>query len=446
MMLSSSAALLTEGGAPDAARERTAALSAGEFVARALDEVVQGTVLVVGSPPPGGRDLDLLADPADVARIETWLAGAGYVEWRHTWVCLDDADGYVVELTSTERWGTRDDDASSLFTGAAPLPGMQHLSVPDPATWLLLAARGTVRRRGQVTDKVRRRVSQALAVDPDAWETAAARARPLGLLGAVTLLRRVYDAERALPPTARAAALAGVLTAAGPLPARLRTITAVRPRQLRPVIVAFAGTDGAGKSTQADLLAARLKEIGVPTERRWSGFKTAKQLRARLPLLDRKDPAAEPREVDRIMPSVLQDSRVGQQAWVTAVVAVNVLHLWNVVLRRRPGTSVLVFDRSTPDAAVKLEYHFPETRGIDIRVQRWLFDRLTPRPDVSVWVDVPAEVAAARRPEEPLDRLVTMRALYGKITPRYGLNRVDGTHPRDALADEVADLVWRELP
>jgi thymidylate kinase len=429
----------------DPAPRTTAAPSPGEVVARALDDVVEGTVLVVGSPPPGGRDLDLVADPADVVRIQAWLAGAGYVAWRQTWVCLADADSYVVEVVGTDRWGSRD-DASSLFTGAAPLPGMRHLSTPDAATWLLLAARGTVRRRGQVTDKVRRRVSEALESDPGAWEVAADRARPLGLLGAVTLLRRAYDAEHALPPKARAAALAGVLTASGPLPARLRTITAARPRQLRPVIVAFAGTDGAGKSTQADLLAARLKEIGVPTERRWSGFKTAKQLRARLPLLDRKDPAAEPREHDRIMPAALHDSPVGRQVWVTAVVAVNVLHLWRVVLRRRPGTSVLVFDRSTPDAAVKMEFHFAHTRGIDIRVQRWLFDRLTPRPDVAVWVDVPAEVAAARRPEEPLERLTTMRAHYGHITPRYGLNRVDGTHPRDALANEVANLVWRELP
>ena len=421
--------------------------STGQVVAAALDEVVGGPVLVVGSPPPGGRDLDVVAGPEDLARVEVWLDRAGYRPWRHTWVLFDDDGGYAVELASTDRWRTQVDDASSLFAGAEPLPGMRHLRTPDPATWLLLAARGTVRRRGRVTDKVRRRVARALDDDPGAWQTAAARAEGPGMVGALDLLSQACGAELPLSQRARTAALLGVLTGGGSWQARARVFAAVRPRQLRPVVVAFAGLDGAGKSTQADLLADRQQRLGIAAERRWAGFKTAKQLRARLPVLDRvRGESAPPRPYDRIMPAALQDSRLGRQAWVYAVVVVNLIHLWGAVLRRRPGTSVLVFDRFTPDAAVKLELHFQRTRGIDIRAQRWLFERLTPHPEVAFWVDVPADVALSRRPEEQPERLATMRAIYDQLASRYQLYRLDGTQAPKALARVALDRVWRELP
>ena len=444
---------MTPGEAATSERSRAAtsqhdAKSQGASVAAAIDAIVGGPVLVVGSPPPGGRDLDLLAGPEEFRRIEGWLDAAGYQRWRHTWVHFDGDGGYAVELASTEQWRTREDDASSLFATADPLTGMRHLCTPDPATWLLLAARGTVRRRGRVTDKVRTRVARALEKDPDAWTTAELRAEGLGMTGALHLLRQVCGTERGLSAPARAVALAGVLAGAGPWQGRARTFAAVRPGRVRPAVVAFAGLDGAGKSTQAGLLTDRLQRLGIRAERRWAGFKTAKQVRARLPVLDRDrgKPDVPPRPRDRIMPAALQDSPAGQQTWVYVVVAVNLVHLWGAVLRRRPGTSVLVFDRFTADAAVKLELHFAQTRGVDIRAQRWLFHRLAPRPDVAFFVDVPAQVAQARRPEEPVERLVTMRSIYHELTPRFGLHRIDGTDHPQALARAVIERVWGELP
>ena len=140
--------------------------------AEAIDAVASGPVLVEGSPPPCGRDLDLIAAPRDHAAISSWLHGAGFIRWGHTWARFGEAAAYGVELSSTARWKTSESDASSLFLDAEPIPGFRHLVLPSPAVVLLLAARGTVTRRGALTQKARSRVAGALARDPSAWETA----------------------------------------------------------------------------------------------------------------------------------------------------------------------------------------------------------------------------------------------------------------------------------
>jgi thymidylate kinase len=249
-------------------------------------------------------------------------------------------------------------------------------------------------------------------------------------------------------PAVDRTALAGVLLGAGPLEARARLFATIRPDRVRPAVVAFAGLDGAGKSTQADLLTEQLQQVGLRVQRRWAGFKSAKQIRSRLPILDRERvvPGVEPPPYDRVIPSALRDRPAGQRAWVYAVVAVNLVNLWGKVLRGRGQASVLVFDRFTPDAAVKLELNYHAMRGIDVRRQQWLFDRLAPRPDVAFWVDVPADVALSRRPEESPAKLEAMTTLYAELATPYGLHRLDGTRPSDVLAREVLRRVWRRLP
>lgn len=419
----------------------------GADVAAAIDAAVGGPVLVVGSPPPGGRDLDLLAKPDDYTTIRHWLDSAGFVPWRHTWARFDEPGLYAVELGTTQRWRTRRHDASSLFTDAEPISGFRHLVSPSPATVLLLAARGTVTRRGGITEKVRRRVSQALERDPGAWTIAEDRARDLGMVGPLNLLREAYRARLPLPPSARVAGLSRVLLYDGPLEAKARILMGARPRRLRPAIISFSGLDGSGKSTQVSHLQDHLRELGVSSELQWAGFKTGKQLRAAVPLLDRPTRAGRhtPRPHDKIMPTALLDSPVGKHAWVFVVVGVNAFHLWRLVLRRRPGTSVLIFDRFSPDTTVKLDLHFLRSRSIDIRWQRLLFTLISPKPDVGFLVEVSSHVAYSRRQEQTPEQLATMAELYLEQVSRFHLHRLDGTQPAKTLGQRVAVAAWRAL-
>ena len=418
--------------------------SVGADVAAAIDRAVDGPVLVVGSPPPGGRDLDLLAKPEDYTAIANWLAHAGFVSRGHTWAILNGGGVYAVELSTTDRWRTKRDDASSLFSDTEPIPGFRHLVSPSPATVLLLAARGTVTRRGHITDKVRRRVSQALERDPDAWTVAEERGRALGMVGPLHLLREAYGTSGPLSPAARVAGLSGVLLRDGPLGTKARILLGARPRRLRPAIISFSGLDGSGKSTQVSKLQDRLGQVGVASERQWAGFKTASRVRAAFPILNRPTGAGQQRPHDRLVPTALLNSPVGIQAWVFVVVGVNAIHLWRLVLRR-PGAKIVIFDRFSPDTMVKLDLHYHRSRNIDIRWQRMLFTLISPKPDVGFLIDVSSEVAYSRRQEQTPEELATMAELYQEQVPRFGLHRLDGTQSADALGEQVAVAVWRGL-
>jgi thymidylate kinase len=417
-------------------------------VAAAIDAAATGPVLVVGSLPPGGRDLDLLANPADCSTLHDWLESAGFLPWRSIWARFDGAGRYAVELASTAPWQTKRHDASGLFADAEPIPGFRHLVSPGPATVLLLAARGAVTRRGALTDKVRHRVSLAVQRDPRAWMVAEERAPQLGMLGALRLLRQAYAAVEPLSASARATALAKVVLDDGPLGAKARVLAGARPRRLRPAIISFSGLDGSGKSTQVNQLRECLHEIGVSSEVQWAGFKTASKLRAAIPLLDRPVGSRRnsPGPRDRLLPTAVAGSAVGKHAWVLVVVGFNTVHLWHLALRRRRGSQVLIFDRFSPDSMVKLDLHFHRTRAINIEWQRRLFTLISPKPDVGFLVDVSSEVAYSRRQEQTPDELANMAELYQEQVGRYSLHRLDGTQPAEELAGRIAVTAWRGLP
>jgi thymidylate kinase len=415
--------------------------------AEAIDAVASGTVLVEGSPPPCGRDLDLIAAPRDHAAISSWLHGAGFIRWGHTWARFGEPAAYGVELSSTARWQTSESDASSLFLDADPIPGFRHLALPSPAVVLLLAARGTVTRRGALTPKARSRVAGALARDPNAWDKALELAGPLGMTGAVALLQRSYRSDAPLSPSARVAGLASVVLKGGPVAARARVLLGARPRRLRPAVVSFSGLDGSGKSTQVTRLKSELSQLGVASVDHWAGFKNAALLRMRFPILDRPSSAYAGRatERDQLIPHALHGSRVGTAAWAYIVVLFNCAHLWRFVLLRPRGTKLVVFDRFSPDTMVKLDLRFTRMRDIDIKWQRKLFEVMSPKPDVGFLVDVSSEVAYGRRQEQTPQELADMAELYQDQVPRYRLHRLDGTLPADTLAHEIAATVWRGL-
>ncbi len=413
--------------------------------AEAIDAVATGPVLVEGSAPPCGRDLDLVASPRDHAAIASWLHAAGFIRWGHTWARFGPPGAYGVELSSTERWQTSESDASSLFEDAEPVPGFRHLVMPSPAVVLLLAARGTVTRRGGLTPKARSRVSGALARDPGAWDASLRLAGPLGMAGAVELLRRAYDSPSPLRPSARVAGLASVVLRDGPVAAKARVLLGARPRRFRPAVVSFSGLDGSGKSTQVTRLKDELGELGVASVDHWAGFKNAALLRVRFPILDRPSSAYAGTERDQLIPHALHGSRVGTTAWGYVVVLFNCAHLWRFVLLRPRGTKLLVFDRFSPDTMVKLDLRFTRMRGIDIRWQRKLFEVMSPKPDVGFLVDVSSQVAYGRRQEQTPQELADMAELYQEQVPRYRLHRLDGTRPADELAKEIVTTVWRGL-
>jgi thymidylate kinase len=414
-----------------------------------VDAAVRRPVLVVGTPPPHGRDLDVLARPREHAAVVEVLRSEGLQRWRHVWTRPEVDRWSAVDLATTQKWRSRSYDPDRLFREAEPVPGYRHLVTPSPATVLLLAARGTVTRRGQVTDKTRRRVTAALERDPDAWVRAEREARDLGLVRAVRMLRRACDDPAPLAASDRVVGVLGVALTGGLRRSALRAVADARPRGRRPVVVSFSGLDGSGKSTQAAKLCASLAELGVPAQMQWAGFRTAGKVKRAIPLLDRQDLARvqEPtRERDPLVPWLLRDRPLALQAWMGVVVGVNAIALWRYVLKRRGGARVLVFDRFTPDSAVKLDMHYQDRRGMDIGWQRALFRTIGPKPDVGFYVAVSSEEAYRRRQEQTPEELEHMARLYEVHHTRFGLIKLDGTAAMEDLARAVRVATWDGLP
>lgn len=436
-------------------------MSTGVEIARAIDAVVTERVLVVGSPPPAGRDLDLLVGASQFEAIARCLRAEGFLRWRDSCARLDGACTYGVEVARVEDWFAGS-YADVLLQDAERIPGLDHLVRPGPATVLLIAARGIVVHHGGLTEKSRTRIQRALDRDPQAWAAADQRARQLGLGGAVRLLRQAYEAERPLSLPARVAGLAGLWAAEGDLRAKGRVFAAAIPRRLRPAIVSFSGLDGSGKSTQIAVFRETLDRLGISCDVQCAGFATAWRLRPAFALLDRLTSRAgrhrafprggrprlreaRPGEgLDPFLPVGWNDPR-RQQLWVGVVAVVNAVKQWTYVLKPRRGAQVLIFDRFSPDSAVKLDFFYKSERNIEVGWQRALFNRISPKPDAGFFVAVPSEVAYARAGEWQPDQLATMASLYEQQVVPYRLVRLDGTEPVEHLAHRVAVAAWQRM-
>ena len=269
--------------------------------------------------------------------------------------------------------------------------------LPASATVLLLAARGMVGRRGRVTDKVRGRVVRALERDPRAWSVAEEQARPLGMIGALRLLRQACEARELLSPADRAAGLAAVWLHEGPAVAKARIfldadlgtggqqsyrspVSMVRGKAPRRASCATPSSTLASAPTCSGL-GLRMGPTSAVHCRHWTDPPRQRAPSAAHNLAGGRDP---------LVPTACLGHPVGQHLWMSLVVALNAIGLWRYVLTPRRGTKVVIFDRFSPDSAVKIDLHYHHNRHFDTRWERNVFKNLSPKADVAFLIAVPS--------------------------------------------------------
>ena len=204
-----------------------------------------------------------------------------------------------------------------------------------------------------------------------------------------------------------------------------------------PLLIAFSGNDGAGKSTQIARLSAHLADTGHRVRQFWSrggytpGFEALKALVRRtsgrrvLPAAGRSDA----REAK------FRSARI-RKTWLF-LACLDLLVSYAVLVRwwRFRGQTVLL-DRYLADTAVDFRLNFPEER-----VERWrlwrLVTRLAPRPNAAVFLRVPVDVSLERCslknepfPDSP-ERLADRLAQYDSLTGGYTV--IDATPGVDAV-------------
>jgi len=218
-------------------------------------------------------------------------------------------------------------------------------------------------------------------------------------------------------------------------------------------VVALSGIDGSGKSSQAELLRDALQRLGYDAAVEWSPYGQnawldylavpVKTLLRRT----RRYAAPDPREtgLERTSGTALREqSSTVNYVWSAVVTFANGLTQLATIARHSRHGRVVVYDRYALDSTVQLRFRY----GRDGRfaLHRRLIGLLAPKPVASFYLDIPAETSLARKDDRwTLADLRQQTELYREEVSRNGTVRLDGLRPRDELAAEIAESVWRAL-
>ena len=436
-------------------------------------------MLVFGSLPPEGRDLDILARPAQRDAIAAALTRAGLLTKDGArWVAFGDCTAAGVDLVDAADWGLPDRELDSLFEEARLLAGYTQLAAPAAPHALLIAAR-RVARAGRYGEKLRSRVEATARERPSAWREAAARAPAWHAVRELAALRTLHSRGTAPAVGDRLRSAAGRLRGAKGKRRHVATRTARRLTG-RPVIVALSGLDGAGKSFQAKRLADALLQLDHRAAVVWPPaanvmFQANPALKRRLfgllRLLGRGD-AAKPTPADESLAAVKAGASPGETSGAadepsgppgeeavleplppqrapvahSLALVVALVQAWSFRRGARGSArraDVIIFDRYVLDSVVYLRHRWGHGRRFAL--QSALMRLLTRRPDCAFFLDVAPEVAYTRKRDFPLENLRERAALYSALHARLGWVRLDGERAPEDLCGEIAAAVWQRL-
>ncbi|HTC81778.1 MAG TPA: dTMP kinase [Acidimicrobiia bacterium] len=190
----------------------------------------------------------------------------------------------------------------------------------------------------------------------------------------------------------------------------------------RPAFIVLEGGDGCGKSTQAGILVARLRELG------------------REVVATREPGATEAGAAIRAL--VLGGGDLDPRAEALLIAADRAEHVARVIRPALERGAVVVSDRYVPSS---LAYQ-GVARGLGVeavaRLSEWATGGLV--PDLVVVLDVDPPAAAGRRagPQDRIEREPDeFRALvlqaYRDLAGRFGWTLLDGTAPVDVVAEQI---------
>ncbi len=213
---------------------------------------------------------------------------------------------------------------------------------------------------------------------------------------------------------------------------------AVRPR----IVVGVSGVDGSGKSSLTRRLAEDLNAVGVPASVVWTrpGMRLS-ALAASARIAHRVLGLSQTPGVRAVAGGASDlPSRRGLVGWAWAV-CVSVAFVGDVRRRHARARGVVLYDRHLLDALVTLDFVYA---GVDLRLARWIVRRAVPRAALLLYVDIPAEVALARKPDDMFGAHAIGQQLKGYATRSgniTGLARLDGQTSLDELTLQVVRLL-----
>ncbi|KUG21153.1 MAG: hypothetical protein KO206_03095 [Methanomicrobiaceae archaeon] len=100
-----------------------------------------------------------------------------------------------------------------------------------------------------------------------------------------------------------------------------------------------------------------------------------------------------------------------------------------------------ILDTIVTDLAVDFDYSPDDIRSAHERIQARF-----PRPDITVVIDLPEEIAFWRKDDTPsIEYLAERRELYRSAGEKSGAVIIDGSLPLDQVKRQVREVVWRGI-
>lgn len=195
------------------------------------------------------------------------------------------------------------------------------------------------------------------------------------------------------------------------------------------ILIAFEGIDGAGKTTQVDLLEQFFRDAGEPvvrskepTDGPWGRKIRASASNGRLSLVDELHAFTEDRKE----------------------------HVRNLILPALDDGKTVILDRYFYSTIA-----YQGTRGADVPAVARLMQEIAPVPDVMFLIDVPPAVGVDRisvgRGESPnafeqLDCLAKARGMFRSLTDNHPeVVLIDGTRPIGDVRREVLSVLLKGI-
>ena len=434
-------------------------MRAHELIAQSVSE----RVLVYGSLPPGGRDLDLLVRPAQAPEVEVALEEAGFARRGHHWARFGDCSVEPVEVTAASAFALPDDELNALFDEAVPIGGQTRLVQPAAHHALLILAR-RVAGTGNLDEKRRARLDAALGEDPAAFTKARERASAWRAEAALEALDGARRGDGTVPADLLSAARAERPEAS--LRERAAELRDGLPRLGR--VIAFSGLDGAGKSSQVAALRETLELLGYDVTTAWTRVawddliwrvgSSAKRLlglvhraiarggpeaadgRADGPAPSAPEPRTERTAANDPIKRLRERSALLTHAWTATIALTNAIVQWRLMRAPLLRGDVVICDRYALDSIVALRHSYGAARRFS--PQRLLLKALLPTPVRAYFLDVSPETAFERKGEWGIEWLASHRSLYLQECRALGVKLIDGERPLGEICAEIARDVW----
>jgi len=212
----------------------------------------------------------------------------------------------------------------------------------------------------------------------------------------------------------------------------------------RGSIVCLIGLDGSGKSTCARVIEDWLKSHGKKCVRVWGAhdslfLRPIVYLAKRLFIGRHVNPYLDYDEYFSTLNKLAQ-SPIGKY-YNFALFAEYCIEIFVKVCIPLMAGYMVVCDRYVFDTTLRIAVN----QGMSVRdhlklLKKWL--RLFPKPDLTIWVDVPSEIAMSRKTDIPSTSYLELRRpYYENISNNFSVAHVDGTMPSKKMKQYVIRLL-----